>query len=155
MFRAALFLTLIAISASAARAQDAPSPPRDTAFADSLDANAVTSYAVKSGRLAIATHGQPKAAILPDGVYTNGSGTSIVIVDGTITRIQSGSGAITEISNVRLNRQRIVVLTPSTNALMAVADMTLPSGDFKSEDGRIAFRIAAGRPTTFSQSSEQ
>jgi hypothetical protein len=85
---------------------------------------------------------------MPDGAYTNESGIVLVFVDGSVTRLQRGD-RLNEISNTRLNRQKLVVLTPSTNALMAVSDITLPSGTFKSPDEQTWIRVVVGRPAEF------
>lgn len=138
----------VVVGASAAYAQ-APSPAAAADQPDSSAQNAVTTYSVKSGKIALSSTANPKAAFLPDGTYTNESGTIIVILDGVIVRIQRDSGEITEISSVRVNRDRVIMLTPSTNALMQVADIRLPSGTFKSEDGRSSITVVVGRPTAF------
>jgi hypothetical protein len=102
----------------------------------------------------LASLANPVPVSLPDGKYMNDAGLILLIFDGSVTRVQFGDDGIRDISNMRTNRQKIVVLTPSTNALMSVADMTLPSGVFKSEDGKTSFTIVAGRPTRFSLSKE-
>ena len=91
----------------------------------------------------------PKRIALPDGVYTNQSDVTIAILDGKVTRIRESTGEITEIASMRLNRDRLVKLMPATNALMAVTEVTLPSGTFKSEDGHNSVTIVYGRPTSF------
>ncbi len=94
----------------------------------------------------------PKPVSLPDGVYTNQSDLVLAILDGRVTRIRESTGGITEIAWMRLNKDRLMKLTPSTNALMTVTDVTLPSGTFKSEDGRSYVKIVFGLPTAFSLS---
>ena len=79
----------------------------------------------------------------------NESNTVMVMLNGVIVRIESSSGQVTEISSVRMNRQRVITLTPSTNALMQVNDIRLPSGTFTSADGRSSITVVAGRPTAF------
>ncbi|MEO8193517.1 MAG: hypothetical protein ABI681_06675 [Gemmatimonadales bacterium] len=144
-----LVAIIAAISASAISAQTpSPVPVPDTTIGDPSTRNVVT-YSVRSGKLALSSAADPGPAYMPDGTYTNDANMIIVIVDGRITRIQGSSGEITEISSVRLGRQRAIALTPATNALMAVSDITLPSGTFKSDDGRASFRVVAGRPTAF------
>ncbi len=140
-------LVLLALVSSSAAAQSS-----DPA-ADSV--NAVTSYSVKSGRLMLSSLAHPKAVSLPDGKYINDAGLILVLLDGSVARVQFGDDGIRDITNTRTNRQKIVVLTPSTNALMAVADMTLPSGVFKSEDGKTSFTVVAGRPTAFTISEQE
>ena len=86
---------------------------------------------------------------LPDGVNKNQSDLVLAILNGRVTRMGESTGEITEIASMRLNKDRLVKLTPSTNALMAVTDVTLPSGTFTSEDGRSSVKIVFGRPTEF------
>ena len=138
----------VMLGASAAYAQ-APSPAAAADAPDSSTQNVVTTFSVKSGKITLSSAANPKAAFLPDGTYTNESGTIIVILDGVIVRIQRDSGEATEISSVRMNRDRVIMLTPSTNALMQVTDIRLPSGTFKSEDGRSSITVVVGRPTAF------
>lgn len=138
----------VMLGASAAYAQT-PSPAAAADAPDSSTQNVVTTFSVKSGKIALSSAANPKAAFLPDGTYTNESGTIIVILDGVIVRIQRDSGEATEISSVRVNRDRVIMLTPSTNALMQVTDIRLPSGTFKSEDGRSSITVVVGRPTAF------
>lgn len=141
---------VVLISAMAylpASAQDtAPAAAADTT--DPAARNIVTSYSVKSGKLMLSSASNPGPVQMPDGTYSNESGTVIVFLDGTITRVQRAE-RITEITNVRLNRQKTVLLTPSTNALMSVSDMNLPSGTFKTEDGKYWLRVVIGRPAEF------
>jgi hypothetical protein len=116
---------------------------------DSSTRNVVTAFSVKSGKIALSSAANQGPAYLPDGTYTNENNTIIVILDGRIARLQTSSDAITEIALVRVNRQRVIMLTPSTNALMEVKDITLPSGTFRSEDGASSVTVVAGRPTAF------
>ena len=144
-----LVAVLSLLTASGISAQTpSPAPVPDSA-ADPAMRNVVTAYAMRSGKLALSSAASPGQSFLPDGTYTSETNTIIIIVDGIITRVQKGSGEMTEISNVRLNRQKLITLTPSTNALMAVADFTLPSGTYKSEDGLSSLTVIAGRPTQF------
>ena len=148
MLRPILFAAVIFAGTPAiAEAQD---PPAASA-ADTTDPaarNIVTSYSVKSGRLILSSAANPGPVQMPDGEYTNESGIVIVFVDGSVTRLQRGDRT-NDISNTRLNRQKLVVLTPSTNALMAVSDITLPSGTFKSPDEQSWIRVVVGRPAEF------
>lgn len=130
------------VAASGVSAQDSTS-------VDSAMRNVVTSFLVKSGKLVLSSAANPGKSNLPDGTYTSDDGSIMVIVDGRITRFQRGSGEIVEIANVRTTRLGLVALTPSTNALMAVSDFNLPSGTYKSEDGRSSLTVIAGRPTAF------
>lgn len=142
-----LVAIFLGLTASAVSAQTpAPASPDTTAE----DANVVTAYSVRSGKLMLSSKANPKPTTLPDGAYTNQSELTIVIVDGRITRLQEGTERITEIGSMRLSRQRLVTLTESTSALMVSAtERTLPSGTFKSEDGRSSVKIVFGRPTEF------
>lgn len=141
----------VVAAASAAYAQE-PLPAAAPAMLDSSTRNVVTAFSVRSGKIALSSAANPGPAYLPDGTYTNENNTIIVILDGRIARIQTSSGAITEISSVRVNRLHGILLTPSTNALMAVSDITLPSGTFKSEDGASSVTVVAGRPNAFTLS---
>lgn len=116
---------------------------------DSTAQSAVTTFAVRSGKIALTTAASQAPAYLPDGAYTSESNTVIVILEGVVARIQMSSGQITEIGSVRMNRQRMITLTPSTNALMQVSDIRIPSGTFTSEDGKISITFLLGRPTVF------
>ena len=139
----------VIVGASTAYSQEAaPTPPANAP--DSAALTAVSTYAMKSGKIALSSGANPKPTFLPDGTYTNESGTIVVILDGVIARLQRESGEITEISSVRMNRERVIMLTPSTNALMQVSDMRLPSGTFKSADGLSSISVVMGRPTAFS-----
>jgi hypothetical protein len=141
-----LIAILLVSSASAVSAQtEAPASPDTTA----TDANAVTVFAIRSGRLMLSSKANPKPVVLPDGVYKNQSDLVLAIIDGRVTRIAESTGEITEVASMRLNKDRLVKLTPSTNALMTVTDVTLPSGTFTSEDGRSSVKIVSGRPTMF------
>jgi hypothetical protein len=142
-----LAVTLLVITASIAPAQtEAPAMP-DTALANR---DSVTAYAIRSGRLMLSSKANPKPVALPDGAYTNEAGVIIVFVNGRITRVQETTDKITEIGSARLNKNRLVTVTPSTNALMAVSEFILPSGTFTSEDRRSSVTIVFGRPTAFS-----
>jgi hypothetical protein len=134
------------VTTGVASAQDVSSASQDSAAQDS---NAVTTFAIKSGKLLLSSKANPKPAAMPDGAYTNQSGLIIVILGGRVTRIQESTDKIIEIASMRLNRQRLIALMPSTNALMAVNELMLPSGTFKSEDGRSSITVVFGRPTEF------
>jgi|SRR5689334_4100903 hypothetical protein len=121
----------------------------EVAQATITDADTVTAFAIKSGRLALTSTAHPGANYLPDGPYTNEGGTKIVFVDGSLVRVERTSGSITDIMTMRTNRQKMVILTPATNALMQVADMNLPSGTFRSEDGRTLISVMSGKPVAF------
>lgn len=142
----------VVAAASAAYAQE-PVPAAAPAALDSSTRNVVTAFSVRSGKIALSSVANPGPAYLPDGTYTNENNTIIVILDGRIARIQTSSGAITEISSVRVNRLHGIMVTPSTNALMAVSDITLPSGTFKSQDGASSVTVVAGRPSAFTLSA--
>ena len=130
------------VAATGASAQDSTS-------VDSAARNVVTSFSVKSGKIVLSSAANPGKSYLPDGTYSTDEGAVLVIVDGRISRFQRASGEMVEISNVRLTRLGLLALTPSTNALMAVSDFNLPSGTYKSEDGRSSLSVVAGRPTAF------
>jgi hypothetical protein len=148
--RVAVIIGATAISAGTVAAQSAsPVSVTDTASQDTAARNVVTAFAIKSGKLVLSSAAHPKPVHLADGTYTNQAGVILVVVDGEITRIQESTGGITEVSSIRLNRQRIIRVMPSTTALMTVSDMPLPSGTFTSEDGRSSFTIVYGRPTAF------
>ena len=141
-----LFAVLFTVTASGAAAQ-APAPAQaDTAV---TDVNAVTAYAIRSGKLVLSSKANPKPTPIPDGTYTNQADLILVILDGRVTRVQESTDRITEIASMRLNREKLVRLTPSTNALMAVGEMPFPSGTFKSADGLTSFTMVYGRPTEF------
>jgi hypothetical protein len=141
-----LVAALLAFTASTVSAQD-PSPPApDTT---TQDPNAVTAFSIRSGKLMLSSGANPKPTALPEGAYTNDSELIIVFVDGRVTRIQESTDGITEIGSMRLSRQQRVTLTPSTSALMAVTEFTLPSGMFKSADGSTTVTIVNGRPIAF------
>ena len=143
LIKAILLAAIVSIvAASGASAQDSTS-------VDAAMKNVVTAFSVKSGKLVLSSAANPGKSSLPDGTYTSEDGSIMVIVDGRITRFQRGSGEIVEIANVRVTRLGLVALTPSTNALMAVSDFNLPSGTYKSEDGRSSLSVVAGRPTMF------
>jgi hypothetical protein len=146
MLRLACVGVLFAASNAGAQASPAPAAP---AALDSATMNVVTEYSVKGGKIVLASAASPIPTYMPDGTYTNESNTIIVILEGAVVRVQSEAGAITEVESVRMNRQRIITLTPSTNALMQVSDIKLPSGTFTSEDGRSSITIVQGRPTAF------
>lgn len=146
MIRSILLAAAICLSPSLLEAQTMGTSAPDTT--DPAARNIVTSYSVKSGRLLLSSAANPGPVQIPDGTYTSESGNVIVILDGSITRLQRGD-RISDISNVRLNRQKLVLLTPSTNALMAVSDITLPSGTYKSPDESTWLRVVIGRPAEF------
>ena len=137
---------LLVITATVASAQtESPALPDTTTG----NPDSVTAYALRSGKLMLSSKANPKPMKLPDGAYTNQAGVIIAVVNGRIARIQESTDKITEIASARLNRNRSVTLTPSTNALMAVSEFVLPSGTFTSEDGRSSVTIVFGRPTAF------
>jgi hypothetical protein len=138
-------IPILAVFTSAAVSAQTPAPSDSVAE----DPNAVTAYSIRSGKLMLSSKAHPKPVALPDGAYTNQSDLIIVIVNGRVTRLQESTDKITEIASMRLNRQRVVTLTPSTNALMAVGEFMLPSGTFKSDDGKSSVTIVIGRPTAF------
>ena len=144
MLRSAALSFVFIAGAASAEAQ-APAST-DTAVSEP---NAVTAYAIKSGKLMLSSKANPKPTPLPDGTYTNQSDLILVILDGRVTRVQESTDRIIEIASMRLNREKLVKLMPSTNALMAVSDMTLPSGTFKSADGASSITVVFGRPTEF------
>jgi hypothetical protein len=141
---------IAAITASAVSGQ---TPSRvaaaDTTVQDSAALNAVKDFSIRSGKLVLSSAANPGPVHLPDGTYSDESNTAIVIRDGKIARIQQASGDLIEVSVVRLNRRGVITVTPYTNALMAVSDMPLPTGTFKSDDGVSSIRIVLGRPTAF------
>lgn len=141
-----LVAVLAVFAARALSAQEAAPASSDTAVANP---NVVTAYAIKSGRLVVSSKANPKPTRMPDAAYTNQEGLVIVFLDGTVTRVQRSTGEITQIDAMRLNRQQRITLMPSTNALMAVSDIPLPSGTFTSEDGRSYVTFILGRPTEF------
>lgn len=137
----------VVVSASAAYAQGpAPAAAPDV---DSAALNAVTTYSMKSGKIALSSAANQKPSFLPDGTYTNESGTVLVILDGLITRLQRDQGEATEISSVHLGRDRVIMLVPGTNALMQVSEIRLPSGMFRSADGRSSIKVLSGHPISF------
>lgn len=140
---------LLVITASLAAGQTQSPPPSDT-LAGNLDS--VTAYSLRSGKLMLSSKANPKPVTMPDGAYTNEADVIIVFLDGRVTRVQESTDRITEIASARLNRNRLVTLTPSTNALMAVSEIILPSGTFTSEDRRSSVTIVFGRPTAFTLS---
>jgi hypothetical protein len=145
---------IAAITASAVSGQ---TPSRvaaaDTTVQDSAALNAVKDFSIRSGKLVLSSAANPGPVHLPDGTYSDESNTAIVIRDGKIARIQQASGDLIEVSVVRLNRRGVITVTPYTNALMAVSDMPLPTGTFKSDDGVSSIRIVLGRPTAFTLAS--
>lgn len=143
MLRFVAVLAVFGVSALSAQESDTTA----------VNPHAVTAYALKSGRLLLSSKANPKPARMPDGAYANQDNVVIVFLDGSVTRVQRSTGEITEIESMRLNRQQRVTLTPSTNALMAVSDLPLPSGTFTSEDGRSSVTFILGRPTEFTLTS--
>ena len=147
MIRTLLFaLGLLVITSSASAAQTEASALPDTAAANR---DSVIAYSIKSGKLMLSSKANPKPVSLPDGAYTNEADVIIVFVNGRVTRVQESTDKITEIESARLNKNKLVTLTPSTNALMAVSEIILPSGTFTSEDRRTSVTIVFGRPTAF------
>lgn len=145
MLRLVALLTVF--GASSAYAQEAAPASSDTTAV--ANPNGVTAYVIKSGRLMLSSKANPKPAWMPDGPYTNQDNLIIVFINGSVTRVVRSTGEAIEIGSMRINRQQRVTLTPFTNALMAVSDLPLPSGTFKSEDGRSSVTIILGRPTEF------
>jgi hypothetical protein len=143
-----LACTCVVLSSSAAYAQD-PAPSAAAEPVDSATLNGVTTYSIKSGKIAMSSIANPKPSFLPDGTYVNESGTVLVILEGAITRLERAEGEATEIFSVHLGRDRVVMLVPSTNALMQVADVRLPSGTFRSVDGLSSMRVLSGHPVSF------
>ena len=148
LYRLAFVFCAVSIG-SAASAQASSTPAPDSTSSDPAG-NVVTKYLIRSGKLVLSSAASPGQTVVPDGTYTSDEGTLIVILEGRINRIQRGSGEIIDVASSRVNRQRVIMVTPSTNALMAVSEIALPSGMFKSEDGRNEFTILLGRPTAFS-----
>ncbi len=142
-----LVALLAVFGASTAYAQDTAPPSSDTTA--TVNPNAVTAYVIKSGKLMLSSKANPKPVRVPDGTYTNQDNSIIVFIDGSITRVMRSTGEITEIASMRLNREQRIRLTPSTNALMSVSDMPLPSGTFTSQDGRSSVTFILGRPMEF------
>jgi hypothetical protein len=143
-----LVAILVVASAGEASAQ-APAPAPAAADSAVTEPNAVTTYAIRSGRLMLSSKANPKPTPMPDGTYTNQADLILVFLDGRVTRVQESTDRIMEIASMHLNRQKLVKLMLSTNALMAVSEMTLPSGTFKSHDGLSSVTIVFGRPTEF------
>ena len=146
MLRQNILAAFLCLALPSAVHAQGPSAAPDTT--DPAMRNIVNIYAMKSGRLMLSSTANPGPVTFPDGTYTNESGTIIVFLDGSITRLQRGE-RITEVSNMRLNRQKLLILTPSTNALMTVSDITLPSGIYKSPDESTWLKIVVGRPAEF------
>ena len=145
---------IAAVFASALSAQTpSPAAAPDSIVQDSASLNAVKDFSIRSGKLVLSSAANPGPVYLPDGTYSDESNTAIVIRDGRIARIQQASGDLIEVSAVRLNRRGVITVTPSTNALMAVSDMPLPTGNFNSDDGVSSIRILLGRPTAFTIAS--
>ena len=119
-----------------------------SAPADSTRPNDVTAVSIKSGRLALSSTSNPGPAYLPDGAYSNGSGTVLVLLDGRIIRVEYGSGSVSQVASMRIQRDR-VMLTPPVTALMSVSPFPLPSGTFTSQDGAHVLTVLSGRPTEF------
>jgi hypothetical protein len=141
-----LRLSGVCVLAIAARTAHAQAPT----VVEPPDSSAVTSFSIKSGKIVLSSLKNPGKDYLPDGTYTNEGGTIIVILDGKIVRLQRGDPAeITEIASVRLNPRHGIQLTPNTNALMAVSEITLPTGTYTSEDGASSMRVVSGTPRMF------
>jgi hypothetical protein len=138
--------SLSVLTASASLAQTDSLAPPDTVTGNR---DSVTAYSIRSGRLMLSNRANTKPVALPDGAYTNEAGVIIVFVNGRVSRVQESTDKITEIASARLNRNRMVTLTPSTSALMAVSEVILPSGTFTSDDRRTSVTIVFGRPTAF------
>ena len=135
------------VSASTAYAQE--TAPAAAEAVDSAALNAVTTYSMKSGKIALSSVANPKPSFLPDGTYTNESGVVIVILEGVITKLERDQGEATEIASVHLGRDRVIMLVPGTNALMQVSEMRLPSGTFRSADGLSSMKVLSGHPVSF------
>ena len=147
LIRIALFASMISATAASAQSSAPASTPEPAV--DSATLYNVTEYSVKTGRLVLASAANPIPVFLPDGTYTNEAGENFVISDGKVVRIIDGAGQATDIAHTRKNRFGLITLTPSTNALMTVSDVKLPSGNFTSDDGLVTFRSVLGRPTSF------
>lgn len=145
-----LTFACVVIGASGASAQDAASAAPPPEAVDSAAPIAVTSFAVKSGKIALSSATNPKPVFLPDGTYTNDGGTVLAIVDGVIVKLERYAGEATVIESVRMNRDHQIMLTPGTTALMQVTDVRLPSGTFRAADGKASFTVIQGRPISFS-----
>ena len=135
-----LSLEAALVAAPAIRAQEASPAP--------VDSTAVTAFSMKSGRIALSSLANPGMTYLPDGTYTSDAGTVIVILDGKISRLQRNN-EVTEIASVRVHRLHGIMLTPNTNALNAVSEITMPTGMFVSADGSSSITVISGRPTRF------
>ena len=86
-----LVVVMAAVTATGISAQTpSPAPVADSA-ADPALRNAVTSYAMRSGKLALSSAANPGPVFLPDGTYTSEAGTIVVIVDAIINRVQRGT----------------------------------------------------------------
>lgn len=145
MLRFVAALALFGTSAISAQEQ----APASSDIAAAANPNAVTTYVMKSGKLMMSSKTNPKPAPMPDGTYTNQDNLIIVLLDGSVTRVVRSTGETIEVASMRINRQQSIRLTPSTNALMAVSDMPMPSGIFKSADGLSSVTIVLGRPMEF------
>ena len=143
-----LVCVCVVVAARATYAQT-PAPTAVPNLPDSSAQFVVTAFSVRSGKIALTSAAKSEPVYVPDGTYTNENNTIIVILDGRMARIQTSAGEIKEISSVRTDRQNVIMLTPSTNALMQVTDIRLPSGMFKSNDGRSSIAVMAGRPIAF------
>lgn len=139
----------VVVCASAAYAQETAAPATTPEVVDSAALNAVTTYSMKSGKIALSSVANPKLSFMPDGTYTNESGTVLVILEGLITRLQRDQGEATEIASVHLGRDRVIMLVPGTNALMQVSDIRIPSGTFRSADGLSTMKFLSGHPVAF------
>lgn len=138
----------VVVSASTAYAQEtAPASAPETV--DSAALNAVTTYSMKSGRIALSSVANPKPSFLPDGTYTNESGVVLVILEGVIARLQREQSDPIEIASVHLGRDKVIMLVPGTNALMQVSDIRIPSGTFRSADGVSSLKVLSGHPISF------
>ena len=134
----ALLLLVVAVALGA----------QTTPAAYSARPNDVTAVSIKSGRLALSSASNPGPVYLPDGAYSNGSGTVLVLLDGRIIRVEYGAGTVSQVASMRYQRDR-VMLTPPVTALMSVSPFPLPSGTFTSQDGAHVVTVMSGRPTEF------
>jgi hypothetical protein len=119
------------------------------AAADSVGPNGVTAVAIKSGRLTLSSAANPGPVVLPDGAYKGDGGTTLVILDGRLTRVEYASGTVVDVASVRVRDQRVIV-TPGTTALVQVTPFPLPSGTFANQNGGASIKVVSGRPTEFS-----
>lgn len=129
------------IAVNATESQES-APPSDTL------SHEVTDVSIKSGKLALSSAANPGSVFLADGAYKNDSDTFIIVVDGRIIRIEYGTGTVSQVATIRLQRDDRVMLTPPVTALMQVTPFPLPSGTFRSQHGAL-LKVSSGRPVEF------